>query len=103
MANIKVTPEELISAAGEFSGIDSSVVNLTNEMNNLVNQMSSFWEGEGFNAFKAQFSQLNDDMDLMHQKIREHSTDLEEMAKEYQRAENETKDISMGLATDPLA
>lgn len=99
---LKVTPEKLVAASSEFSSIDSQVVNITAEMMNLVNQLTSVWEGEASTAYRSQFAQFQTDMDKIHQKINEHSQDLQEMAKNYQDAESANIDTSMGLETNAL-
>ncbi len=40
---LKVTPEELQNASGEFSAIDKTVVNTTQEMMTLVKNLTSAW------------------------------------------------------------
>ena len=99
---LKVTPEKLIAASGEFSSIDSQIVSLTSEMNNLINSMKGSWMGEASEAYSGKFNQLNDDMEKIHRKINEHAQDLNEMAKQYQAAETANIDTSNSLAVNAL-
>lgn len=99
---LKVTPEKLIAASGEFGSIDTQVVSITDEMNNLVNSMKGAWIGEAAEAFTAKFNELNDDMAKIHKKINEHSKDLAEMAKMYQDAEAANIDTGNGLPGDVI-
>lgn len=98
---LKVTPEELQNASTQFANRDNSVYSLTTEMNTLINAMinTDVWAGEAAEAFKAQFHELNDDMEGMHRRIQEHSKDLNEMAEKYKAAETQAESISEGLGT----
>lgn len=101
---LKVTPEKLQEASGEFATKDSDVVSITNQMKELIDQMinTDVWAGEAADTFKAQFHQLDDDMDLMHQKIQEHSKDLDEMARNYIEPETTNIEEASSLQTNPL-
>ena len=89
---IKVTPEELRTASGEFASVDSKVSNITQEMMTLVTSLASNWEGEASQAYINKFRELDDDMARIHAKIQEHTTDLDEMAKVYEDVERKTQE-----------
>jgi len=100
---IKVTPEQLISTAEEFNSASSQVQNLTQQMIQTVDSLKSAWEGEAATAYSNQFHQLEDDMNRMHSMINEHVTDLKEMAKQYQTAEQANAEVSNSLAGDVIS
>lgn len=100
--NLKVTPEELRTASGEFSTTNGQIRNITGEMTSLVNGLSSVWTGEAANAFKNKFNQLNDDMERIYRMIDEHVKDLQEMSRQYDEAERQSIDNANALAGDVI-
>lgn len=94
---LKVTPEKLISTANEFNGTGGQIRNLTQTMLDTVNSMNSIWQGEAATAYSQKFSSLEGGMKQMDNMIREHVTDLQEMAKRYQEAERKNMDDSNAL------
>lgn len=100
---IKVTPEKLISTAEEFNTANSQVRNLTQQMIQTVDSLKSVWEGEAATAYSTRFHQLEDDMERMHSMINEHVTDLKEMARQYQTAEQANAEIGNTLAGDVIS
>lgn len=100
---IKVTPEKLISTAEEFNTANTQVRNLTQQMIQTVDSLKSAWEGEAATAYNTKFHQLEDDMERMHSMINEHVTDLKEMARQYQTAEQANAEIGNTLAGDVIS
>ena len=99
---LKVTPEQLETAAGEFANKGTTVGNLTSEMTQLVEGLNSVWEGEAATAFTTKFRQLDDDIQKMVKMIQEHSNDLNEMARVYREAESINQDEIAALAGDVI-
>lgn len=97
---LKVTPEKLISTANEFNGTGGQIRNLTQTMLDTVNSMNSIWQGEAATAYSQKFRSLQDDMEKMNRMINEHVTDLNEMAKRYQEAEQKNMEDSNDLQGD---
>lgn len=85
---LKVTPQELINAASDFSSKNQTIKGITTEMISLVNALSQIYEGDAASAYIKKFSQLSEDMDQIYRKINEHSTDLQEMAQVYIKTED---------------
>lgn len=96
---LKVTPEQLESASTEFAAKGTAIGNLTAEMTQLAEGLSSVWEGEASTAYIGKFRQLDDDIQKMIRMVQEHSKDLEEMAKIYRDAETDV--ISNEIADLP--
>lgn len=97
---LKVTPEKLISTAGEFNTTGNAVRNLTTSMLDTVNSLQSVWQGEAATAYSQKFNSLQDDMEKMNRMINEHVTDLNEMAQRYQEAEQRNTEDSNALRGD---
>lgn len=100
---IKVTPEKLISTAEEFNTANNQVRNLTQQMIQTVDSLKSAWEGDAATAYNTKFHQLENDMERMHSMINEHVTDLKEMARQYQTAEQANAEIGNTLAGDVIS
>ena len=94
---IKVTPEKLISASSEFENTGGTMKGITGEMMNLVNSLKGIWQGEASNIYNTRFNSLQEDMDRMYRMIKEHASDLNEMANSYSTAEKESSDTGNRL------
>ena len=99
---LKVTPQQLITTASEFSACGSAVRNLTQSMTSLVNGLSSVWSGEAAAAYAAKFNGLQDDIERIHAMIQEHVTDLNDMAENYTAAENANLTEIEALSSDVI-
>lgn len=100
---LKVTPEKLISASGEFGSKATAISNLTTEMLNLASGLASIWEGEASTAYITKFRSLEDDMQKIFRMVQEHSTDLEEMARVFQQAETANVEQANSLNGDVIS
>ena len=100
---LKVTPEKLMAASNEFSTVGKTVRSLTQEMNDIVSSLKSVWMGEAATGYGAKFAELADDIEKINRMIQEHVTDLNEIAREYQTAEDSSTEQSAGLNTDVVS
>ena len=100
---LKVTPEKLIEASTEFSSTGKTVSSLTQEMTEIVNSLRGVWQGEAASGYGAKYAELQDDIERINRMIQEHVTDLNEMAREYQAAEDASSEQSASLATEVVA
>jgi WXG100 family type VII secretion target len=100
---LKVTPEKLVAASGEFGTAGRNIKALTQEMLEIVNSLKSVWMGEAATGYGSRFVQLQDDMEKINRMIQEHVTDLNEIAREYQSAEDASTEQSAGLNTDVVS
>ena len=99
---LKVTPELLISTADQFSTEGSQIGTLTTQMMELVTGMSGLWTGEASSTYISKFNGLEDDIQRMIKIVQEHSSDLQEMAQEYIRAEDQNAQLSQTLSSDVI-
>ncbi|MCR4740044.1 MAG: WXG100 family type VII secretion target [Lachnospiraceae bacterium] len=100
---LKVTPEKLLQASGEFSQTGKTISSLTAEMISIVNSLKSVWQGEAANSYNARFNSLQDDIEKINRIIQEHVNDLNEMAREYQNAENAGIEAGSVLASEAVS
>lgn len=99
---IKVSPEVLNRTASDFSSQGSKLNNTTNQMMELVQSLSSSWQGEASNAYLTKFKALEDDMQKMFRMVQEHSRDLQEMAENYSLAEQQNEEEAADLSADVI-
>ena len=100
---LKVTPEKLIQASNEFSQTGKTISSLTSEMMSIVNGLKSIWQDEAANSYNSRFTSLQDDIDKINRIIQEHVNDLNEMAREYQNAENASLEAGSSLISDVVS
>jgi len=97
-----VTPEELVRTSQEFSTCGQNVNTITQQMLEIVRSMSSTWSGEANTAYTTKFNGLDDDMQKIFKMIQEHVSDLQEIAKNFQNAENLNVETSGALNNNIL-
>lgn len=100
--NLRVTPEKMISISTQFGQSDSKVSTLTQSMMDIVGQLNSTWSGEAATSFYNKLRGLEGDMMKLHRMIQEHTMDLQEMAKTFQRAESENQQTASTLTTSGI-
>lgn len=98
-----VTPEKLISTAQEFSSSASNVQSTTQNMLQIINAMGNTWLGDASKAYTTKFKALEEDMTQMYRMITEHATDLSEMARNYQTAEQSNTESANALNTNAIS
>ena len=100
--NLRVTPEKLISASSQFQTSDTNVNNLTQNMLDIVSQLGSTWAGDAATGYYNKLKGLQQDMQKLHKMIQEHTTDLQEMARAYQAAEQANVQTASALKTSEI-
>lgn len=100
---LKVSTAKLTSTASSFNSTGNQVKNLTTQMTSIVKSLSGqVWSGEAANAYTRKFNGLQDDINKMIKMINEHVTDLQEMAREYEAAENTNISATSSLSSDVI-
>lgn len=100
---LRVTPEKLIATSDLFKISDDAVNQLTRSMLDIVSQLNGSWAGEAASGFYTKLKGLDGDMQKLHKMIQEHTTDLQEMGKAYQKAESDNKQTADSLKTNEIA
>lgn len=95
-----VTPQQLKTTSTSFSQRGKSVTSITSSMMTLVKGLKSAFEGEAGNAYINKFTQLQEDMTQINNKIQEHVTDLNDMADNYARTEDSNTQANNALKSD---
>lgn len=100
--NLRVTPEKMITASTQFQQSNTDVKNLTQNMMDIVNQLSTTWAGEAATEYYNKLKGLEPDMQKLHKMIQEHTTDLQDMAKTFQEAERANLQTASALKTNEI-
>jgi len=99
---LNVTPQRLQATAQGFQTSGNKVATLTQQMMDLINNISGIWTGDASAKYQTKFRSLNDDIQRMRRMITEHVTDLNDMAAQYSSAEQQNIDLGNNLATDVI-
>lgn len=99
---LKVSPEKLLEVANEFSMTGKNISSLTSEMMSIISGLKSVWQGSAANAYTGKFSMLQDDIEKLNRIIQEHVSDLTEMARTYEEAENVSEEESAKLLSEVI-
>ena len=102
MAIINVNSSVLSNTAGEFGTQGTAFQNTMTEMVEIVNGAMSVWTGDASGAYIGKFAQLQDDMDRMVRMIQEYSTDLQQIAANYEQAEAANEEAVQALSGDVI-
>jgi len=100
---IKVETSKLMSTAREFCDSARTVNQITNDMlNQVYDTCNGVWKGAAASKYLTKFNTLRDDMRRMYRMFEEHSRDLQEMARNYERAEQQNVNSFSHLQENPV-
>lgn len=91
---IKVTPEEMISAASELSGYVSTMNECFQQMKNTMQQSESYWVGEAGEAHRKLYQDQVAKTEEIIARYTEHVRDLNTMAGVYTEAEQQAAAVA---------
>jgi len=101
---LKVDTAKLTSTASSFDTTANTIRTLTNSMTEIVGQLTGeVWSGDAQQKFTTQFNGLQDDINRMISMINEHVKDLNEMAKNYETAEQTNEQSAGALLSDVIS
>ncbi len=89
---IEVTPEVLAQKASEVNGSISSVEKRLGELKNLVEHTKYYWVGIAGDHHRQIYSSQEEDIHLILQRLKEHPTDLQQIAGIYDKTESNIGD-----------
>lgn len=85
---IRVDSEKLTQAASAFENQKRTVQTRTNQMMQLVNNLSCKWQGDASTAYRTKFNKLQGDICQMMKMIDDYINDLRQVAQLYSTTEN---------------
>lgn len=102
---LKVTPEELRTAANTFKSKKEQMQTAYGEMQKANNTLDTSWNGQASDAFKTQFESMYKNLSQAEQKMSDAVEELEKAAGIYddveQQIESSVKQLQVG--TSPFA
>ena len=98
-----VTPEEMKATADNLEGVQAQITTITQQMLDDARNLCSIWEGDAATAYINKFNTLEDDMEKMRNMVREHVSDLREMAGLYENAEKLNESEANSLPSDAIS
>jgi Uncharacterized protein conserved in bacteria len=98
-----VTPEEMRSTADNLEGVQGQITSITQQMLEEARNLASIWEGDAATAYINKFNTLEDDMEKMRNMVREHVSDLRQMAGLYENAERANESEANSLPSDAIS
>lgn len=94
---IKVTPEQLESAAGRIEGLAADYKTQYDALYSKTNAMASTWQGEDNVAFVNQIDGFKEDFRNMHSLMLSYATFLRDSAKHYRETQDAVEDAAKKL------
>lgn len=99
---LKASVADIRRASSKFGTLATDTRKLTDNMLKIVQDTRCVWQGDAQNAYAKQFDGLRDDMQKMFKMIDEYRTDLSEVAKNYEAAENANISAARTLKSDVI-
>ncbi|MDE6957729.1 MAG: WXG100 family type VII secretion target [Lachnospiraceae bacterium] len=100
---LKVSTGELTKTATSFQSAGSNIKSMTSQMTSTVKSLTgNVWSGDAASAYLKKFDGLQDDINRMIAMINEHVKDLQEMAREYEKAETANLSAANALTSDVI-
>ena len=99
---LKVKPDELKKKSTEISNKISSIETDFGKIEQLVLGTRQYWEGDASTQHIKNYNKIKDDIKKIVKRLKEHPTDLEEMAGIYEQTEMAAKQLASMLPTDVL-
>lgn len=100
---LKVSTEKMNASANAVEAELTKVKGSFDDIDNIINRMNTYWEGDGANHSKAVYSNYKDDIMIIMAKINEQIRDLRQMAGVYEKSEREASQVGSGLPNDVIS
>lgn len=102
-ATLKASVEDIKKSSTKFGTLANDTKKLTDRMMQLVENSKSVWQGEAQNAYWKKFDSLRGDMQKIFKMIDEYRSDLTEIARNYESAENANKSAAAALKSNIIS
>ena len=88
-SQIRMSPEQMRSRAGEVRQQGETFQEVINRMGNIINELQSEWEGQASQAFAQQFDRLRPSFNEMRQLVDDIGTQLNGTANAVEQLDQE--------------
>ena len=100
---IRVSPEQLNTAAGQVTAKISNAKNHFDSISQLAENTAGFWSGDAGDKYRKLFVERKPEMEEIFARFREHASDLQTLAANYISKETEIKSlVEESLPTDAI-
>ena len=99
---LKVSTQQLLTTASEFSSTGNSISSLTADMVNISTALAAC-SSDSTTTFINKLKALEPSIQKMNRMIQEHVTDLQEITKEYETSESTSVQEAEALQTDIIS
>ncbi len=100
---LRVTPEILKAKAKEITDEVSSLESNWSKIETIITNSKNYWEGDGSNMHQSYLKEVKSDVVTILKRLKEHPTDLLNMANLYDEAEEKANELSRVLPTDIIS
>ena len=100
---LKVKPGELKKKSGEITKEINSIEKDMKEIDRLITGTKKYWQGDASDQHIQTYLKMKDDFTTIIKRLREHPTELEQMAGVYEEVESAVSQLSTALPTDVVS
>jgi WXG100 family type VII secretion target len=100
---LKVSVDTLKSKASEIQTQVNNVEKNWEKMSQIIQNSKSYWEGEASDEHQKYRTDIEDDVQVMIKRLKEHPTNLLEMAGVYEETEQEIVQLTSALPDDIIS
>lgn len=86
---IRISPEQIRSRANEYRVESDNVEQVTNRLDQLLNQIQTEWEGNASQAYAARYQELRPGFEKVRELINEFAQGLDQAANTLEEADNQ--------------
>jgi WXG100 family type VII secretion target len=99
---LKVTPETLIKMANDIEKQLDNIQKQFDSIDTEINRTRSYWEGDASDSHKEQYDSLKDEISQSVKRLKNHPTNLLQIANIYTETEDEVETAAQTLPEDVI-
>ena len=99
---LSVKPDRLETVSGQVNTVINKVEKSFQQVENIVEKSSGYWEGDGRTAYVSSYRKKKDTVNVAIRRLRENVTDLQRIAGIYKEGEQKAFQAAEGLPKDVI-
>lgn len=99
---IKVTPDKLLSGANDITNEINRLESSWKKIGSIITNSKNYWEGDASNMHQKYYKEVQEQVDQILKRLKEHPADLLQMAGLYQEAEKSASAVANSLPMDVI-
>ena len=100
---LKVSPQQLKSKSAEIKKSIDAFEKNWNQASQLIRASKSYWAGDASNSHQKIYQECQEDVRQILRRLKEHPSDLLQMAGVYEAAEKEAQAFAGSLPSDVIS